>query len=98
MYASVYSSIHVICSLIQGHHHNPFSAVKYIVYTVTVAAFTPIDTDVHVACLTCYGAVVSIYPALPEVQRWLEERKGGPWLVEHCTTLLKGGGEQIDCA
>lgn len=55
------------------------------------------DTDVQVACLTCYGAVVSTSPALPEVQGWLGEREGGPWLVEHCTTLLKGGGEQMNC-
>ena len=52
------------------------------------------DTDVHVACLTCYGAMMSTSPPLPEVQQWLGEREGGPWLVEHCVTLVKGEGEQ----
>ena len=37
---------------------------------------------------------MSTSPPLPEVQQWLGEREGGPWLVEHCVTLVKGGGEQ----
>lgn len=94
-YASICSYVSFILAQAQfaKAYYIMLKCIRYYCLLSAVAS----DTDVQVACLTCYGAVVSTSPALPEVQGWLGEREGGPWLVEHCTTLLKGGGEQMNC-
>lgn len=45
------------------------------------------DIDVRVACLTCGGAVLSTFPALPEVMEWLSAPQL-PWLLAWCSSLL----------
>ena len=50
------------------------------------------DVNVQVACLTCYGAVISISPRHVEVEQWLssaEDSAGAPWLFQHCISLLQ---------
>ena len=62
------------------------------------------DSDVQVACLTCYGAAVSIAPPLKEVELWLsnsdQTSQGSapdpaPWLVQHCVSLLQTQSKQM---
>lgn len=52
------------------------------------------DTNVQVACLTCYGAVISIFPSHKEVECWLAgvghgDAAATPWLLQHCFSLLQ---------
>ena len=57
------------------------------------SSFHPVpDVNVQVACLTCYGAVISISPSHVEVKSWLagaEDSAGAPWLFQHCISLLQ---------
>ena len=45
------------------------------------------DTDVRVACLTCYGAVLSTSAPLAEVEEWLTATQP-PWLLQWCHSVL----------
>ena len=53
------------------------------------------DADVHVACLTCYGAIVSIQPPLEEVEVWMAKDER-PWIVQHCCSILQTQSEYIN--
>lgn len=50
------------------------------------------DLNVQVACLTCYGAVISVFPSHKEVVQWLassDDLSSTPWLLQHCLSLLQ---------
>ena len=63
------------------------------------------ETDVSIACLTCYGALISL--SLPievssgkpssahiEMEAWLtkDPADGWPWIVDHCVKFIRGEG------
>ena len=65
------------------------------------------ETDVSIACLTCYGALISL--SLPsevssssgkpssahsEMEAWLtkDSADGWPWIVDHCVEFIRGEG------
>ena len=76
--------------------------VLYVLYVLCVSVFRtakttshllsrPIDIDIAVGSLTCYGAVLCLHPPLPEVEVWLRDKSDDnwPWIVQHCVSLLQ---------
>ena len=83
--------------------HTVWMILMQFIPIVKFIVFFPIETDVSIACLTCYGALISLplpsedsgKSSLPrrEMEAWLKEDPNGRlWIFDHCVQLIMQQG------